>query len=294
MEFSIERSSNDLECIFIGDFYKVDLNNKGGAENNDSVLISLLEEYGFNVEKKYCRDISPSFIESNKNKKFIVGNFVQLTEESKRALKDTHYVIYEHDHKYLKTRDPSRFPNFLAPPDQVINRDFYKNSKCVVCLSNSQADSARKNLDISNVESIGCSLWSESKLNFIESIAQTPKDKDYCVVNSHNVVKGTQQASAFCQRSKYDFDLIHSSDEEEFLKTLSSYRTLVYIPTVLESLCRLVVEAKMLNCGVITKTQLLGAASQDWWGLNGEALISAIRVQQNEAFGIFLKHLLSE
>jgi len=210
---------------------------------------------------------------------------------AKGALKDKHYIIYEHDHKYLKTRDPSRFPHFKAPADQVINRDFYKNSKCVICLSNSQSDSARDNLDISNVESIGCSLWSENKLDFIESIAETPKVKDYCVVNSRNIVKGTQQASAFCNRSKYDFDLIQSSNEEDFLKTLSSYRTLVYIPTVLESLCRLVVEAKMLNCGVITKTQLLGAASQDWWGLNGKDLINAIRKQQKIAFDIFLKHL---
>jgi hypothetical protein len=291
MELNAKRSSNDLECVFIGDFYKSDLNNKGGAENNDSVLISLLEDQGFKVEKKYCREISPTVIESNKNKKFIIGNFVQLSEESKKALHDKHYIIYEHDHKYLKTRDPSCFPNFTAPPNQVINKDFYKNSRCVVCLSNSQAESVRNNLDILNVESIGCSLWSENKLSFIQSIAETPKVKDYCVVNSANVVKGTQQAVSFCNRSQYEFDLIQSSNEEEFLTTLSSYRTLVYIPTVLESLCRLVVEAKMLNCGVITKSQLLGAASQDWWGLNGKELITAIRKQQKTALDIFLKHL---
>ena len=78
MELDAKRSSNDLECVFIGDFYKSDLNNKGGAENNDSVLISLLEDQGFKVEKKYCREISPAVIESNKNKKFIIGNFVHL------------------------------------------------------------------------------------------------------------------------------------------------------------------------------------------------------------------------
>ena len=291
MELSTARHSSDLGCIFIGDFYKSDLNNKGGAENNDSVLISLLEEQGFNVEKKYCRDISPAVIEANKDKKFIIGNFVQLSEESKRALHDKHYIIYEHDHKYLKTRDPSRFPNFRAPPDQVINKDFFRNSRCTICLSNSQANSLRTNLDISNVESIGCSLWSENKLNFIESLSDTTKVKDYCVVSSNNIVKGTQEAVAFCRRSDYEYDLIQSSNEEEFLTTLSSYRTLVYIPTVLESLCRLVVEAKMLNCGVITKSQLLGAASQDWWSLNGKELIAAIRKQQKTALDIFLKHL---
>jgi len=292
MGVNFKRSPNDLKCVFVCDFYKTDLNNKGGAENNDSVLISLLEKYGFEVEKKYSRDISPQFIEANKNKKFIIGNFVQLTEASKASLKNKHYIIYEHDHKYLKTRDPSTFPNFLAPKDQIVNKDFYKNSKCVVCLSNSQADSVKNNLGILNVESIGCSLWSEKKLNFISDISEIKKEKKYCVVNSRNIVKGTRLAAEYCRRSDCSYDLIESSNEKEFLKILASYQTLVYIPTVLESLCRLVVEAKMLNCKVITKTQLLGASSQSWWGLNGKELIVAIRSQQDIAFNIFLKHLL--
>ena len=293
MEFDPKRNSDFVKCVFVCDFYKSDLDNKGGAENNDSVLISLLEKHGFEIEKKYSKEVSPVFIEANKDKKFIIGNFVQLSEESKSSFADKQYIIYEHDHKYLKTRDPSRFPNFLAPKDQVINRDFYKNSKCVICLSNSQANSVKTNLEISNVESIGCSLWSQEKLNFIFEIADTTKEKDFCVVNSKNVVKGTRMAIDFCRRGDYSFDLIESNNEKEFLKTLASYKTLVYIPTVLESLCRLVVEAKMLNCGVITKTQLLGAASQPWWGLNGKELIGAIRAQQDIAFNIFLKHLLN-
>jgi hypothetical protein len=62
---------------------------------------------------------------------------------------------------------------------------------------------------------------------------------------------------------------------------------LIYIPTVLESLCRLVVEAKMLNCGVITKTKLLGAASEPWWKFNGQELINMIRQQQITALKLF-------
>ena len=63
-----KRNSGTLKCIFIGDFYKSDLDNKGGAENNDSVLISLLEKYGFGIDKQYSQNISPSFIERNKDK----------------------------------------------------------------------------------------------------------------------------------------------------------------------------------------------------------------------------------
>jgi len=291
VEFDSRRSSNTLECVFICDFYKTDLSNKGGAENNDSVLISSLEKYGFSVEKVYSAKVTPAFIDANQDKKFIISNFVGLSEASKQNLQNKHYIIYEHDHKYLKTRDPSRFTNFKAPKDQVINRDFYKNSKCVICLSDSQANSVKNNLDISNVESIGCSLWSREKLDFILSISETKKDKECCVVNSQNPTKGTAEAVQFCEQNNILFDLVESSDEKEFLRTLSKYKTLVFIPTVLESLCRLVVEAKMLNCKVMTKAQLLGASSEKWFNLSGKELVAAIRAQQDSAFNIFLKYL---
>jgi glycosyltransferase involved in cell wall biosynthesis len=52
-----------------------------------------------------------------------------------------------------------------------------------------------------------------------------------------------------------------------------------------------VVEAKMLNCGVITKTKLLGAYSEPWWRLNGYELINAIKQQQVKALQLFEKIL---
>jgi hypothetical protein len=282
-----QSSRTNVKCIFISDFYKTDLSNKGGAENNDSVLLSRLRSLGYEIEEVYSQDATPAFIEQNKNKKFIISNFIKLTEASKKSLYDKFYIIYEHDHKYVQSRDPSKYPNFLAKPHQTINKDFYKNSQSVVCLSAIQAECVRNNLNISNVDNIGCSLWSSKKLDFIQSISDTKKAKEYCIVNSGNIVKGTKQAVDFCNRGDYQYDLIQSSNEEEFLEILASYKTLVYIPTVLESLCRLVVEAKMLNCGVLTKTKLLGAYSEPWWSLNGIELINAIREKQESAIKIF-------
>ena len=95
----------------------------------------------------------------------------------------------------------------------------------------------------------------------------------------------------FCKSKGIEYDLIKSSDEKEFLKILSSYETLIFIPTVLESLCRLAVEAKMLNCSLFTKEKLLGASSEDWWSLKGESLIKEIKLKQIKAIEIFLNYL---
>lgn len=291
MARTTKRDSSLIKIIFVCDFYKKDLNNVGGAENNDSVLISSLEKKGYDVEKKYCSEATPQYIEDNKDKFFIIGNFVSLKEESKKALYDKNYIIYEHDHKYVITRDPSKFVNFIAPPSKIINKDFFKNANCVICLSNSQAKSVKENLNIENVESIGCSMWSKEKLDYISSISNNKKTKKYCVINSNNPTKGKREAMGYCTKNNIEYDLIASNNEKEFLQTLSSYQTLVFVPTVLESLCRLAVEAKMLNCKLITKPILLGASSEDWWNLSGEELIDAIRKKQKTAINTFVKHI---
>ncbi len=43
--------------------------------------------------------------------------------------------IPEHDHKYVTTRDPSKFYSFQAPANKIVNKAFYENANCVVVLS---------------------------------------------------------------------------------------------------------------------------------------------------------------
>ena len=60
----------------------------------------------------------------------------------------------------------------------------------------------------------------------------------------------------------------------------------------LETCCRLVVEAKMLNCKVVTQQKLIGAASEPWFELNGEDLIEEIRKISKGSVDVFIEALL--
>ena len=62
---------------------------------------------------------------------------------------------------------------------------------------------------------------------------------------------------------------------------------LVFFPGVLESLSRLVVEAKMMNCKIVTTPKLLGAYYEDWFGMSGESLIKKIEEKIDSAFLLF-------
>ena len=196
-----------MNIIFISDFFKQDL--LGGAESNDAVLINFLETKKHNVTKLQCASFTESLLE--KNNFFIISNFISLSIENRKKLKNENYIIYEHDHKYINSRDPSAYKNFDIPPQDLTNIDFYQNAKAVVVLSQICKDIIEKNLHINNVYNIGCSLWSDEKLDFISTLTTEQKNKKFAIINSNNPIKNTQLASFYCEKNNIDFDLIGPS-----------------------------------------------------------------------------------
>ena len=112
------------KIFFVADLFRNHL--LGGAESNDAVLINHLKSSQHSVELRRCSELTPS--DFDKNNFFIVGNFISLSEQHKTMLQKEKYIIYEHDHKYIKSRDPSVYKDFVAPPGDIINHSFYKNA----------------------------------------------------------------------------------------------------------------------------------------------------------------------
>ena len=122
-----------MKILFVSDFYSHSFT--GGAENNDANLINYLESAGNTVDKRLSRNLVAS--ELGEYDGIIVSNFTHLSNEAAVGLiKSQNYIIYEHDHKYVTTRDPSKFPNFNIPAANLVNKEFYEAAKCVVVLSN--------------------------------------------------------------------------------------------------------------------------------------------------------------
>ena len=61
------------------------------------------------------------------------------------------YIIVEYDHKYIKSNDPSIYPNFLSNEEGLQNINFYKNAKAVLCQSTYACEILYKNLLLNNI-----------------------------------------------------------------------------------------------------------------------------------------------
>jgi len=278
-----------MKITFIADFYTDAI--RGGGEIVNDILIDGLERRGCSITKLTSAQTSVKDIQFLKDSVFIVANFVMLKPEVLRSLQGLKYIIFEHDHKYLKTRDPSPFRDYLAPQDQVINRDFYKNAIAVFCQSKVHAKVVRQNLHINNVVNLGCSLWSDDELNTLQKYSNSQKTNGCAVLLSSNKVKGQAQAEAFCQSKGINYQLIGSPNYEEFIKQLSSHNSIAFFSQVLESFCRLVVEARMVNCKLFTNGNN-GCVSEPWFrDYTGTQLIDFIRGRREDIIDTVLQAL---
>ena len=108
------------EIYYVSDFFSEQV--LGGGELNDKELIQILIENGHKVHKENAHLVSLEILKNYSNCLFIISNFCNLKTECRNYLIDNlDYVIYEHDHKYLISRNPAEYKNFKAPDREIVN-----------------------------------------------------------------------------------------------------------------------------------------------------------------------------
>jgi len=270
------------KVVFISDFFAHQVS--GGAEIYDQILMTELESRGVKV----CKFNSAEFTKKHftlyekMDFVFLVSNFTQLREDVKKVMQvySSKYCILEHDHKYLSNRNPAGFKDFKAPSQMIINRDFYKSAKCVFCQSTKHAEVLAMNLNIDNVENLSCSLWSKKQISLIRSKICT-KNNSAMIINDPNTIKGTKESISLCQKKGVNFNLIAKLPYESYLGQLAIHEKFVFLPKTLESFCRVILEARMLGCKLITNN-LNGCTYEPWFkGLKGQELIDYVDSQRD-------------
>jgi hypothetical protein len=269
------------KIIFVADFFANEV--PGGGELNNQELIEILRDRGIHVLEVKSNRLTPEFIlECSKKLKFIVANFVMLSEESKTSLEnDREYIIYEHDHKYMRSRNPANYDNFIAPKSEIINFSFYKNAKAVLCQSKFHADIVESNLKLDNIVSLGGNLWSEDSLETMLSMSKVDKKPTCAIMSSTNWHKNTADAIKLCKTKQWDYDIIPPCSYMEFLLRLGESEKFVFLPKTPETLSRITVEARMMGLSVVTNN-MVGATKEDWFNLKGEELIEVIKNKRIE------------
>lgn len=268
---------------FVGDGYV------GGSELCNHELIIRLRERGHNVVELLSFFASKNLIEheiKNGNDTFIIGNFLGLADDAKRALGLTKYFIYEHDHKYLRSRDPSYYNYEKAPEGDIIYKDFYKSAYKVVGQSTRHCNIIRQNLGLDNII-VSNNIWDRNSLQNLRDYQDSDKQYDAAILDHIFAQKNTAGAEEYCRNNGLNYIKIpHGTEHREYCRQLALARNLVFLPQVNETLSRVSIEAHCLNTELITNNNI-SYLDEDWSKLRGKELIDFIDYAGNRTVDIF-------
>ena len=252
------------KVVYISDAFLCDI--VGGGELNDHELCLELQKNKIKVIKKRSSTLSIEDIDVELF--YIISNFMMIKEDVKNYItKNCNYIIYEHDHKYLKSRNPALYKEYRAPEDLIINKEFYQRSKLVFCQTSFHESIIRKNLNIKNLYNVSGNLWSTDSLNMIKDLSSKDKKDRYSILNSKIAHKNTRETIFYCETKGYDYELVSNNDK------------FIFLPKTPETLSRVVVEAKMMNMKVITNKRV-GASYEPWFTKKGIELIEIMSLKR--------------
>ena len=124
----------------------------------------------------------------------------------------------------------------------------------------------------------------------MRELSKGQKNDTCAIMATNNWHKNTEGAIRICKIKGWDYDLIQPCTYEVFLKRLGQNARFVFIPKTPETLCRIVVEARMMGLSTITNN-LLGATKEDWYTLKGEELINRVVQMRTDIPSIVLRAL---
>ena len=263
----------------------------GGAESNNNELIKTLLKNKIQCGFILTQDLNQNINVLKEYDFIILTNFYFISEETKNSLYALNYSIIEHDYKFLLTRNPCYYKDFLAPPEQIIHKDLYEKAKFILVQSDLQKQIFEKNLNLSNIVNFSGNLWAEETLDLIEALSYKSKNGKACIIGTDDHgIKGKDISIEFCKKVFLQYDLIPKLKHHDFLKFISDYSTYVFFPRTPETLSRVCIEAKLMNLSVITSPNT-AAVKEEFYKLNNKEMIDYLRNKPNELFNLIKNNI---
>jgi hypothetical protein len=271
------------KIVYISDFFIEQ--NLGGAEICDEVIMRHLKQENYEVTKVLTKFVTINLINSNKDAFFIISNFIGLPRDIINHIINSkvRYIIYEHDHKYIKSRNPADYKDYLAPQQDIVNKDFYAGAVKVVAQTNFHKEIIEKNLKLENIITFSTNFWFEEHYEFMTEVSQRDKFELVGVMDSPIWHKNTGGSVETCKKLKKPYILISDSNYLSFLEKIGTYSSFIFLPKTPETFSRTCAEARMMNVQVIGNNNI-GCLKEEWFKkYKGVELINYLKKYNIEA-----------
>lgn len=268
--FKVQKT--DYKVVFVQDFLLSDL--VGGAELS---MDALHRSAPVPILVVRSHEITQEIITKNVNAHWVFGNFANLHPAVVNHFIQSglSYSVYEHDYKFCLYRSIEKHELESGAPCnchiQQIGKFisiFYENAKQVWFCSE---DHMRVYFDrFSNLDKSKCEVLSacfgEEFFNKIAGLIDSlpnRKKSGWLTLDSESWIKGTSDAIKWLEENKKSYKLIKNLTPDQVLEKMASAEGFVCLPRGYDVSNRMVTEAKLLGCEVVTNDKIQHA-KEEW------------------------------
>ena len=251
----------DVKVVFVQDFLLSDL--IGGAELS---MDALHQSSPVKIAVIRPDQLSKKTIEDSSGKHWVFGNFAKLDPSLIQylALSNISYSVYEHDYKFCRWRSVERHLteggeacHCESQPWGQLIESFYLNAKQLWFCSHKQMQLYFDRFP--SLRTSTCSVLSavfgeeffEKIIPIIQSIPQRKKS-GWITLDSDSWIKGTQDAKSWLEANNKQYSLIKGLSPIQVLELMANSEGFVCLPRGADVSNRMVTEAKLLGCNVVT------------------------------------------
>lgn len=270
--FSILTIPEDVKVVFVQDFFLKDL--VGGAELS---MDALHKSAPCRVAILRSAQLSKSVVKSSPGKHWVFGNFAQLDPELLQFFSTSNisYSIYEHDYKFCRWRSVERH---LIEGGEVCRcehepwgkliESFYMNSKQLWFCSVKQMERYFERfpgLKSAKCDVLSATFGEDFFKKIVPLIQSLPgrKKSGWLTLQSDSWIKGTQDAVAWLNANGHSYKLLGGMTPDQVLEEMANAEGFVCLPRGADVSNRMVTEAKLLGCQVVTN-QNVQHVGEDW------------------------------
>lgn len=251
------RGLSPHSVVFVSDYYAADL--VGGAELSTEAL---LEQSPLKVIRLRAADVNARLIPKHRHKLWIFGNFSQIQPiYMTRLMAELKYMVIEYDYKFCRYRSPELHQAAEGQPCDChrhygrIIAAFFKHSLCTWWMSEKQrAIYEERFIELKSATgAVLSSVVSPEDLARLRSLRlRSRKRQGWAVLATGTWLKGIEKAMDYCDRHRLRMTVLQRAEHDQFLRRLARARGFVFLPRGNDTCPRVVIEAKLAGCSLVT------------------------------------------
>lgn len=281
--------------VFVADLFSEDY--AGGAELTTRALI---ESSNSSIIKIKARDLNVEVLQNHQNDYWVFGNFASLDFNLIPAIvANINYSILEYDYKFCNYRSIEKHKKHTGRDcdcaEQMIGKyvsAFYYAADHIFWMSEGQRDRyhsyfphlARKS------QTVLSSVFDQSFFNVVELMKTSVDErKGWIVLGSDSWIKGKEDAIRWCEENSKQYEVVWDIPYDELLSKLAESEGFVYLPRGGDTCPRMVIEAKLLGCEVVTNNNVQHS-NEKWWQSSPDDVCDYLRGRPRVFWSIVEKY----